>query len=245
MSITYTFATGSRPWSGASGSRRSSWLQSGGGRPQQPTGVHYARHCDSALVVGSSSPTAAGGGEPRPLPLCVNAEGGGASFWSAKASQECRSVLRRSSSHCSRAVSWDVLRGVRGGHRDGPGAQGAGALERVAGSGQVGAPDVAPVDGADHQHHVRQVGAGGQRARHTGYCDNRPTGFCDNWRRREGTRALARRARMGGGHRSARARQARTGAPDRTRTCNLGIRRPLLYPLSYGGVAPQGAPGQA
>ena len=27
------------------------------------------------------------------------------------------------------------------------------------------------------------------------------------------------------------------GASDRTRTCNLGIRRPLLYPLSYGGVA--------
>lgn len=26
-------------------------------------------------------------------------------------------------------------------------------------------------------------------------------------------------------------------APDRTRTCNLGIRRPLLYPLSYGGSA--------
>lgn len=26
-------------------------------------------------------------------------------------------------------------------------------------------------------------------------------------------------------------------APDRTRTCNLGIRRPLLYPLSYGGTA--------
>src|SRR5690554_6301886 len=26
-----------------------------------------------------------------------------------------------------------------------------------------------------------------------------------------------------------------SGAPGRTRTCNLRIRRPLLYPLSYGG----------
>ena len=32
------------------------------------------------------------------------------------------------------------------------------------------------------------------------------------------------------------ARQVLNCAPDRTRTCNLGIRRPLLYPLSYGGV---------
>lgn len=31
-------------------------------------------------------------------------------------------------------------------------------------------------------------------------------------------------------------------APDRTRTCNLGIRRPLLYPLSYGGDVPSRAP---
>ena len=34
-----------------------------------------------------------------------------------------------------------------------------------------------------------------------------------------------------------RAPASQAGASDRTRTCNLGIRRPLLYPLSYGGVA--------
>ncbi len=28
------------------------------------------------------------------------------------------------------------------------------------------------------------------------------------------------------------------GAPGRIRTCDLGIRSPLLYPLSYGGKGP-------
>ena len=28
---------------------------------------------------------------------------------------------------------------------------------------------------------------------------------------------------------------ANTGAPGRTRTCDLRFRKPLLYPLSYGG----------
>ena len=31
---------------------------------------------------------------------------------------------------------------------------------------------------------------------------------------------------------------ASNSAPGWTRTCNLRIRRPLLYPLSYGGLAP-------